>query len=268
MVQTTEHIVSSSAERHLLLYMIIVLIVVTGLIILFFVVFQRRKNKLLLDKIQQEQEFQETLIKTQSEIQEQTLKNVGQELHDNIGQLLSVVSMQLNLVSSLAQESVKKKVEETKNVVNDAIKEVRSLSKGLNSEVIFDFGLKKSIQNEVDRLNKLKSFKANLVVEGSEIEIPNKDVIIIFRIFQEFLSNTIKYAEAKTFDVTLKYFDNSLVMIVKDDGIGFDLEKVKKGSGLINMQDRSALINTHFHLTSQPRNGTELELIYPIEKIS
>ena len=126
------------------------------LVILFFVVFQKRKNKMLLDKIQREREFEEELVKTQSEIQEQTLKNVGQELHDNVGQLLSVANMQLSLVASLTQDSVKTKVDDTKKVISDAIKEVRGLSKVLNSEVILNFGLQQSIQNEIDRLNRIK----------------------------------------------------------------------------------------------------------------
>jgi len=101
MVQTSEQLVSTDAERYLLIYMIAVLVIVTALVILFFMVFQKRKNKLLLDKVKREREFEEELVKTQTEIQEKTLKNVGQELHDNVGQLLSVANIQLSLVSSL-----------------------------------------------------------------------------------------------------------------------------------------------------------------------
>ena len=141
MVQTSEQLVSTDAERYLLIYMIAVLVIVTALVILFFMVFQKRKNKLLLDKVKREREFEEELVKTQTEIQEQTLKNVGQELHDNVGQLLSVANIQLSLVSSLAQDSIKTKVDDTKDVIGDAIKEVRALSKVLNSEVILNLGL-------------------------------------------------------------------------------------------------------------------------------
>ena len=104
MVKSSEHLVSTSAERSLLIYMIAVLVIVTGLVILFFMVFQKRKNQMLLDKIKREREFEEELVKTQTEIQEQTLKNVGQELHDNVGQLLSVANMHLSLVASLVKD--------------------------------------------------------------------------------------------------------------------------------------------------------------------
>ena len=126
---------------------------------------------------------EEEIAKTQLEIQDQTLKNIGQELHDNVGQLLSFTSMQLNLVSSLAKDGIKEKIEDTKEVVKDTIQEVRALSKSLNSDVILNLGLKQSIQNEVNRLNKLKTIEAELIIEGEEAELINKkDEIILFRI--------------------------------------------------------------------------------------
>ena len=77
MVQTSEQLVSTDAERYLLIYMIAVLVIVTGLVILFFMVFQKRKNKLLLDRVKREREFEEELVKTQSEIQSKPLKTLG-----------------------------------------------------------------------------------------------------------------------------------------------------------------------------------------------
>ena len=268
MVQTSEQLVSTDAERYLLIYMIAVLVIITGLVILFFIIFQKRKNKLLLDKIQREREFEEELAKTQTEMQEQTLKNVGQELHDNVGQLLSVANMQLNLVASLTQDSVKNKVNEAKTVVSDAIKEVRGLSKVLNSEVILNIGLLQSIQNEIDRLNRLKSIDAKLTIEGGERKIHDKHAIILFRIFQEFLSNTIKYAKANKFSVKLNYNNDNLVITVKDNGKGFETETAKKGSGLINMKSRARLIETKFNLKSSEKEGTKLVLNYPITRKS
>ena len=102
--------VSTESERYLFLYMVAVMIIVTSLIIIFFIVFQKRKNKLLLDKIKQQQAFKEELSNTQIEIQEQTLKNIGQELHDNIGQLLSVANMQLSIMNTQVHENYKRTI--------------------------------------------------------------------------------------------------------------------------------------------------------------
>lgn len=264
MVQTPEQLVSTDAERYLLIYMVAVLVIVTALVILIFIVFLKRKNKLLLDKVKREREFQETLIKTQTEIQEQTFKNLGQELHDNVGQLLSVANMQLSLVSTLTQDAVKIKVDDTKEVIIDAMNEVRDLSKSLNSEVISNFGLEQSIKNEIERLNKMNTIEASMIIEGKSKVINRKDAIILFRIIQEFLSNTIKYAEAKTVAVHLSFAENSLIIDAIDDGKGFEIEVVEKGAGLINMKDRASILNATFNLSSKLNEGTQIQIVYAV----
>ena len=174
--------------------------------------------------------------------------------------------MQLSLVASLTKDSLKNRVDETKDVISDAIKEVRGLSKVLNSEVISNFGLQQSIKNEIDRLNKLKKIYAHFNVDGEAKKINSKDAIILFRIFQEFITNSIKYANAKNFSVQLSYHINNVVISAKDDGKGFDENQVEKGSGLINMKDRARLINTKYILKSKPNEGTELKLVYPLNQ--
>ena len=121
--------VSTAAERYLLIYMIGVLVIVTTLVILFFIVFQKRKNKLLLDRIKQKQAFEVELSNAQTEIQEQTLKNIGWELHDNVGQLLAAASMQMNILKTQIGEDVKENFTEAASTVKQSLKEVRMLSR-------------------------------------------------------------------------------------------------------------------------------------------
>ena len=147
---------STASERYLLVYMIAVLVIVTTLVIVFFVVFQKRKNKLLLDKIKQQQAFEEEIAQAQTEIQEQTLKNIGWELHDNVGQLLAFASMQLSILKMQVTDDIKDKFKDTSEALKESLKEVRLLSKSLNNEVILNIGFEKSINNELDRLKKMK----------------------------------------------------------------------------------------------------------------
>ena len=151
-----------------------------------------------------------------------------------------------------------------KDVVKESLREVRELSKSLNTDVINNKGFQESIQNEIDRLNRLEIFNANLSIKGDKELIQNqKDSIIIFRIFQEFLSNTIKYAEANNFQVNIHYLDDKLIMTAIDDGKGFDQNKVEKGAGLINMESRAKLIKASYKLESALNQGTTLEVVYP-----
>ncbi|MFH4965469.1 histidine kinase [Gaetbulibacter sp. M235] len=258
--------VSTASERYLLVYMIMVLIIITSLVIVFFVVFQKRKNKLLLDRIRQQQAFEEEITKAQTEIQEQTLKNIGWELHDNVGQLLAFASMQLSILKMQVSDDVKEKFKDTSEALKESLKEVRSLSKSLNNEVVLNIGFEKSINNELDRLKKMKFASATLEVKGEKVEFNNrKDEIIIFRIIQEFLSNSVKYSEAKHLKIKLQYEPDYLKIIASDDGKGFNINNVEKGSGLLNMESRAALINAQLNLVSKPEKGVQLTLEYPFK---
>jgi len=264
MVQTGERLASTASERYLLIYMIAVLVIVTTLVIIFFVVFLKRKNKLLLDKIKQQQAFEAEITQAQTEIQEQTLKNIGWELHDNVGQLLAFASMQLSILKMQMSDDVKDKFAETTDALKQSLKEVRSLSKSLNNEVILNIGFEKSINNELDRLNKMKFATATLEVKGEKVLFNNKkDEIIIFRIIQEFLSNSVKYSKAKHLKIILQYESDHLKITASDDGVGFNINTVEKGSGLINMESRAALINATFKMDSKPNKGVQLVIEYP-----
>ncbi len=263
MVQSTERIASTASERYLLVYMIAVLVIITSLVIVFFVVFQKRKNKLLLDKIKQQQAFEEEIAQAQTETQEQTLKNIGWELHDNIGQLLSFANMQLSILKMQVSDDVKVKFKDTTDALKESLSEVRALSKTLNNEVVLNNGFEKSITNELNRLKKMKFDSAELKIEGDKFEFTNrKHEIILFRILQEFLSNSVKYSEAKNLKISLDYQIKNLIITAKDDGKGFYIKNVEKGSGLINMKSRAALINADLQINSEPDQGVQLIINY------
>lgn len=265
MVQATEQLRSTASERYLLVYMILVLIIITSLVVIFFVVFQKRKNKLLQERIKEQQAFEEEIIQAQTEAQEQTLKNIGWELHDNVGQLLSFASMQLSILKMQVADDVKDKFKDTTEALSNGLKEVRALSKTLNNDVILNIGFEKSIKNELDRMKKMKFTSAELKIIGNKVEFNDrKHEIIIFRILQEFLSNSVKYSKAKNIGITLNYKPETLIITAIDDGKGFDMKTVEKGSGLINMKSRAALIGANFDLSSKIGAGVKLEILYPL----
>ncbi len=254
-------------ELLLIVYFIVVILLLTTFGIIFFITFQKRKNQLLIERFEAEKRFEEELSKSRIEIQEQTLKNVAWELHDNIGQLLSVANMQLNILSRNIDESSRAPVLEVREIVGNSLQEVRSLSKSLNNEVIEYSGLEISVKNELDRFNRLKIINSQMNVEGESYEIPQKDSIILFRILQEFFSNVIKHSRADNLEVRFEYLPEELQIKASDNGIGFNLNEVQKNSGLINMQSRAEIINSRFLLTSSKGTGTSLSLICPIKTL-
>jgi len=239
----------------------IVLFTVLGIVITLFYLFQKKKLAFLLREKEQEKEFEETLKHSQIEIRENALKNIAWELHDNVGQLLSLARLELNILQPKSTNNADK-IEEVSNIIGDSLQEIRALSKTLNAEVINNLGIVESIQIEIDRFNKLNFIKTNFEVKGEIYAISPKDEIILFRMIQEFFSNTIKHSQATKLEVTLDYLPETFEICVNDNGQGFDITKAKKGSGLLNIASRAALINTELDYNSDT-SGTKMKLTYP-----
>ncbi|ELR73788.1 hypothetical protein C900_01398 [Fulvivirga imtechensis AK7] len=249
-------------EHEVILAATITLLILVMIIIFLFGIFQTRKNQY----IQAEKHFEEEIAKSQMEIQEQALKNIGWELHDNIGQLLSIVRMQLNILHAKLQDDHKSEAADISELVGDCLKEIRLLSKTLNSEVIREIGLVRSIELELERFNKLNFLKATLNIHGNERPVKDKDEIIIFRILQEFFANVIKHSKARSLVVDLEYQSQTLVISAEDDGIGFNHSDVTKGSGLMNMESRAELIGADYAIHSAPEKGVKLLLKYNLKE--
>ncbi len=250
-------------EKLLIVYFIAVLLFFTVFAIVFVIAFQRRKNKFLTERYEAQQRYQNELAKSHIEIQEQTLKNIAWELHDNVGQLLSVANLQLNILMNSAPETLHEKILETKNVVSETVHEIRSLSKVLNNDVILKNGLLASLNVELERFNKLNFLSAKMMVTGDIVPIKSSNEIIIFRIIQEFLSNVIKHAKASKLFVLLDYKDNNLEITATDDGVGFDATKQTDSSGMETMSSRAAILDAKIEITSNVGEGTRLFLKYP-----
>lgn len=246
----------------LIIYTIAVIFGLLLFVIWFFIAFQNRKNKLLVKQIEAEKRYERELATSQLEIQEQTFKNIGWELHDNIGQLLSILSIQLNMILLKAPRTIQKQLKDTSDVLGNTIQEVRNLSKTLNNEVVNKNGLIRSLEIEVERFNRLKYLKASFEVNGKITCISAAHEILIFRIYQEFLANVMKHSKAKNLSVTLNFNANDLEIIAEDNGVGFDTSQKTESSGLQTIKGRATLLNAKYSLTSIIDNGTKLVLLY------
>ncbi|WP_439130265.1 sensor histidine kinase [Polaribacter sp.] len=245
-----------NGEFVLIVSTILILIIVISLIILF-TVFQKKKNSLVEKQKEDQKRFEKEIAETQIEIREETLRNISWELHDNIGQLLTLAKIQL-------QSATKENIKEVSNTITKGLTEVRALSKLINPEAMSIIGLKDAIQLEIDRFNRLNFIDATLEISGEEIDIDQKSSIIIFRILQEFFSNTIKHSRANQLKVSLVYSNSDLVIIAKDNGIGFSSKEKKDGIGLINIKNRAKLIGAAVKFISEENKGTAIEIKYKL----
>ncbi len=244
----------------LIISTILIALIVIFLIVLF-TVFQRRKNQLLTEKEEEKKRFENEIAETQIEIREETLRNISWELHDNIGQLLTLAKIQL-------QNATPDNLNDISETITKSLNEIRSLSKLINPEFINNIKFKEAVALEIERFNRLKFIEATLTVTGDEKEIDQKHGIIMFRILQEFFSNTIKHARGSKLDVILNFKEDVLEITAKDNGVGFNIDEAnKKGIGLQNIKTRVELINAEADLKSIPNKGTTLNIYYYIYRV-
>jgi two-component system, NarL family, sensor kinase len=232
---------------------------------------QKKQLKNKLEKSQMQQQFEENILQAQIEIQNQTLQHIGQELHDNIGQLLSLARLYLNIIEDdhTDNESVINYVNQTNKLVEQSITEVRSLSKSLDGNFVRDFGLLQSLRNEVLRLQKSRLFSVDLVISGQSFSLGFNKEIVLFRVIQEIINNIIKHAKAKHIQFNVEYLPDLLTITINDNGVGFDHEAVvgremnQAGAGLRNIQSRIQLLGGQCQIQSQPGQGTIILLSCP-----
>ncbi|MFK5973048.1 MAG: histidine kinase [Flavobacteriaceae bacterium] len=251
-------------EREVQSFLIIFSVIAISLaltVIILFIVFLKRKNKLLLERAKAEEAFEKEISETQIEIREETLRNISWELHDNIGQLMTLAKIQLQMVPDKSEN-----LEEVSETIGKAIRELRVLSKLINPEALKNLSLNEAVGLEVERFNRLQFIDASLTVDGSPKPIDSKEEIIIFRILQEFFSNTIKHSKASTLCVGIDYDNGSFTITADDDGVGFEENSMYTGIGLKNMKNRARLINANLTISSEKGRGTMLRLVYTYKK--
>ena len=227
-------------------------------VIFLFAIFQKRKNKLLREQQDAENRYREEIIETQIEIKEETLRNISWELHDNIGQLLTLAKIQLqnaddNPAVHLASETI-----------GQSLMELRSLSKLINPDTFSNLSLIEALQLEIERFHRMKYLKASLKFSNTEFYLDKKVELIIFRMLQEFFTNTIKHSKATLLSVEVDYKNDILTIKASDNGVGFNAEEitVHSGIGLSNIKNRAALIGAKVEIKSKEAEGTQFFLTY------
>src|SRR4051812_40548739 len=180
---------------------------------LFFLQMHRRRaihEKEIYDlKVQ----YERTLFESQIEIQEQTFRNISQEIHDNIGQVLSLAKLNLNTIPQMESSD---KIALTEELLGKAISDLRDLSKSLHPEKIVDIGLANAIRNELSVMQKAAKLSTELFAGDEEIKLSDEKCIIVFRMMQEILHNILKHAKAKNVKVKMYSNDNYAIIEIID----------------------------------------------------
>jgi signal transduction histidine kinase len=238
------------------------MVILAGAVLFFFVMYQKRilKKELEINRIKTEQ--QKEILKNTVHAQEKERKRIAQDLHDEVGAMLSVVKLN---VARFEKKSENKEIQslaiETKNYLNDVIGRVRRISRDLMPPSLEKLGLYYAIEELAGRVNDSGQMQLDFRKTGEPYRFDVKKELAIFRIVQELVNNSIKHAKASRIKITMRFGTNGLGLTFADDGVGFNMEKmVKTGLGIRNLESRSQIIGAQYRMKSAPGRGTTVVL--------
>ena len=236
-----------------------ILVMVTFVVIILFFI-QKKQKGFISDLNTVKLNYEKELYKVQLEIQEQTFQEIAMEIHDNVGQLITLAKFG---ISALDFDKKDEAIADSKNIsamLVKATEDLRYMSRSMNSKFINNRGLTRSIETQVEYLQRSADFITYLHVIGQYVKLNETKEVILFRILQEAINNIIKHAAATEINITLTYSKEMLILCIQDNGRGFNFAEMMTGTesvnGLSNMQHRARLIDAEFQIDSKPGNGT------------
>jgi len=239
-----------------------VFLLLLSFLFFFFIKYRLRKNKFITERDVMKRDFNQMLLQSQVEVQEDTFSILAKELHDNVGQLLSSSKMLLG-ITQRKMEAIPDTLMIAEETLGKAITELRSLSKSLDKEWLQQFDLIDNLTTEIKRINSGLVLEIHFLHEGKLLLSPEEQ-IILFRIIQEALQNAIKHSEAKNININIETNAEKVVVQIADDGKGVE-QNLSNGLGIRNMKHRTKLLggNITWH---NPDKGALITIQLPVKE--
>ena len=231
-------------------------------------------NARLYESLREHEQELEHLSQARVLAQEEERRRIAREIHDGLGQMLTAIKFSVEVMedSPGLEERERKKLAEIKELLDNVMTEAREISYNLMPSVLEDFGLVPALQLLCDNFSKRLNTKAAFVSHGNNGRYERALEINLYRIAQEALNNTAKYADAGTVELQLLRSDSGVRMTIVDDGKGFNRgmegarHKVKEGVGLVSMRERATAFGGLLTIESSPGKGTSITVEIPITK--
>lgn len=236
---------------------VIILALLIGVIIAYFIITIIRYHRKYI-------RLQKDRIHAEIKIQENERKRIATDLHDSLGPLLSAVKLNISTID-VAHPDDQRIIQKTGGYLDQIISSMRQISYNLLPNTLERKGLVEAVREFVAQVSNNQPVNIQLFIV-KEPHVPKNIEIHIFRIIQEIVHNTIKHANAKTLQIGITSEDHHIRILTKDDGKGFDLQKVKSGSsglGLKSLESRCEILNGILSIETMPGKGTNCYIKIP-----
>jgi two-component system NarL family sensor kinase len=254
--------------KNLILISTVIFLIGPVFIFLYIFTYYKKRRRHLEEKSEMKAHFETELLKTQMEVREQTMEPIGADLHDNIGQLLSLVALTLNSIEPDQMSApVLSKIDSAVGVTMNAIEQMRLLGKLLQGEQLISWGLKEAISQEINYLMKLGVYEIKMEIQPELPTMNDADrELIIFRMFQESINNIIKHARTRIICIRHYLRDRCMILEIEDFGKGFDTSKIEiTGIGLSSIRKRAEIIGAVIEINSIQNTGTKVIIKIPYQ---
>lgn len=233
------------------------MLLLAGSIFFFFITYQKRLLKKQLEINQVKANQQEEILKNTIASQEKERKRIGEDLHDEVGAMLSLIKLNVSRIEKKSEgKDAIKLAGETKHHLEELITQVRRISRALSPVSLERMGLFPAVEELAKWANKSPNLNIECLCFGNEFRFDGKMELTMYRTIQELLNNSIKHSRTNKIEILMKFDINKVSVIVRDFGVGFNFRNVKSGLGLENLKSRTELIGAHFKIKSIPNKGT------------
>ncbi len=210
---------------------------------------------------------QNAQIKTMVATQEEERKRISRDLHDDIGTKLTALKLFLSTLGQRASDSrngeIKSLADRSVQLITEAMQDVRQLLLNLSPTVLEEFGYTTAVEGLVNKINETKQIHFTLVVFGIQGRLPKDYELALYRITQELINNVLKHAQAKHVSLQIGQRDEKIVLMIEDDGVGFDVHSRKEGYGLHNLNSRTKLLKGTMTIDSAQGKGSSVLIEIP-----
>ncbi|MEZ5195471.1 MAG: tetratricopeptide repeat protein [Bacteroidales bacterium] len=234
-----------------------------------FVLFQykSRKDKIISEQkiVQLEEEKKLLAARAIVEGQEEERKRIAKDLHDGLGVILSTVKMHFSLLKEKSPDN-KPLIEKASKLLEQATGDVRRISHNMMPGLLTKLGLYEAAEELFDKVNEIEGLEAHIRIEGEQARLPENTEIMLYRIIQEMVNNTIKHANAKNLVLSMEINPGQLLLKYSDDGTGFNVDDklAQKSIGLSSIQSRVSFLNGTEEIESSEGNGVTYTILVPV----
>jgi signal transduction histidine kinase len=199
--------------------------------------------------------------------QEEERRRLSRELHDEVGQTLTALRVELGNLDKLRngpEPEFRAHLDDAKNLAVHTLSSVRNLASGLRPSVLDDFGLGPALQWQAREFSRRTGVPVEVVVGEAPVELPDRHRTCVYRVVQEALTNCARHAQAREIRVALHIGTDQLSLTIQDDGKGMPADPAASGLGLVGMEERVRELDGTFVIQSQPGKGTLIKVSIPV----